>query len=300
MNTSTVFVRFASLLAALALAACSKSPPQLYPVNLSPAFKVGQKFSLVSDLTERTGSHTVITLPGIASPQNDDRSEDIAAHLEGDAEVLGIYPNGGIQKLSLTIKVVKASKDGKTVSGLPAAGVKIVAATEGEQTAISVDGKAADAGLTQIFNELLDLHEEKLPPQDLFGANTPEPVGGTWPVNSSAVEASLKKSSGGEVKDIKGTMKLAAVTGTGASQVLEVSGEISVASLKLPLPAVITIDSGTITSNLSFSIPVATSGALKTSRRMAMKTLGHGSPNGATVKTEITGQQSYQSILTFQ
>jgi len=310
MNMPLGFARLAIASAIFAIAGCSKSgensatpppPPQLYSINLSPAFKIGQKFSLVSDLSEKSQSHTVINLPGIALPQNDDRSEGLAADLEGEAEVLGVFPNGGMQKLSLTVKAIKVSKNGKAIPGLPATGAKIIAERTGDKIAISVNDQAADADVTSALNELIALDDDKFTLQDLCGSKVPVALGATWPVNSADVEDSLKSSLGGEFTGAKGTMKLESIKGVGADQIATVSGGFAIDSYKPTLPAVMTIDSGVITSSFSCLIPATTGkSALKIMKSMNMKTQAHGSPNGATVKLELTGQQIRNTVMTFQ
>lgn len=97
-----------------------------YQVNLSPPFKVGQKFSLAANVTSKMQMHMAITLLGVPT-LGPSKSEASSVQLEAEGEVLAIFPNGSPQKISLTLKSLAATKDAKPVPHLPTAGAVIVA-----------------------------------------------------------------------------------------------------------------------------------------------------------------------------
>ncbi len=297
----------ATALAAILLAGCSKSeqaaaPAKTYTINLSPAYKVGQKFTVVSTVSEANHSHIVLYMKGVDTPQNDYEDKKFSGQLEADGEVLGVFPNGGLQKISLTVKSITAMRNEAALAGLPKAGAKIVAAREGDKVAISVDDQAAEATVTTVINELVPLDDDKFALQDLFGAKHSVPVGGTWPVNGADIADSLiARGIATKATGAKGSMKLDSIKGDGDSQVTVISGNFSVDSLTLPLPDTITVDSGSLTATVSCTIPDSTAkDALKISKKLTTKTLGHGDVSGASMKLDITGEQTRDITLTPQ
>ncbi|HVU37616.1 MAG TPA: hypothetical protein VHC95_04735 [Opitutales bacterium] len=274
---------------ALALAACA---PKLYTLNLSPPSQVGWKFALTSSIDEQSHSHTIIQLPGVAGSQSDDRDEQFTGRLEGDGEVIKVYPNGGIQELYVLVKVLEASRGGKVVPNLPGPGAKIVAEREGDKIALSVDGKPADPAATEALNELILLDDEKLTSQQLFGPQAPVSVGSTWPVDPNAVSDVLKSGLGGSADGAKGTMQFKSVDGSGAAQTATLTGDFSTLAYKPAMPSGIVVDSGSIQGNLTWMVPTGPDkGTVTISRVLTMSIKAHGSPNGITLQLEISGQQ---------
>lgn len=282
---------------ALAWAACA---PKLYTINLSPASQVGWKFTLTSNIDEQSHSHTIIRLPGVAGSQSDDRDEQFTGHLEGDGEVLRVYPNGGIQELYVLVKELEASRGGKAVPNLPGPGAKIVAAREGDKISLSVDGKPADPAATEALNELILLDDDKAASQPLFGPKTPVSVGNTWPVDSAAVANALKSGLGGDADGATGTMKFQSVEGAGSAQTATLVGDFSTLAYKPNLPQGIVVDSASIMGNMTWIVPTGPDkGTVTISRVLTMSIKAHGSPNGVTLQLEIGGQQKRFFAMAF-
>jgi len=297
------FVRrpaFAVAIAAMALvlAACA---PKLYTINLSPPHSVGSKFSLYSDISEKSASHAVINLPGISSPQHDDRNEEFIGHLEGDGEVLGVFPNRGIQKISLTVKVIQITRGGTAVKNLPAHGAKIVASRQGDKIAISVDDKPVDTPVADALNELIWLDDEKSSTQECFGPKSPVKIGATWTVDPGVVEDILKSGLGGGAKDASGTMKLEAVNGSGENQAAKLTGDFAIKAYKPELPSTMQVDFSSIFGAMSWTVPTNSNskGVFKFNRALTIMIHAHGSPNGGSLTLGIDGNQDRFIKITF-
>jgi len=101
-----------------------------YTINLSPPHQIGQKFGLVADSNENMHGSIAFVVLGVPT-LGPGLNEVTLTHLEADAEVLAVFPNGRIQKMALTVKTFSATKDGKPIPHvqLPAAGAKIVVET---------------------------------------------------------------------------------------------------------------------------------------------------------------------------
>jgi len=293
-------IAIAVALVPLALTACSKNgqstaPAAVYSVNFSPSFKIGQKFSLVSEVSEKNHSRILLNLAGVPTPQNDYRDLEFSGRIAGEGEILGVFPNGGIQKMALLIQTFDAAKDGVGIPKLPVAGTKIIASREGSKIAISVDGQAADATVTAAINEFLPLDDEKYSLQELYGPPKPVSVGADWPINSVGLGNSLVDSGiAAEANGARGNMKFESIK----DGIETLSGIFTIDSFKLPLPTTMTIDSGTITVSLSCQIPISTvNGKLKVIKSLSTKTQAHGEVSGANMKLEITGQQTRETSI---
>ncbi len=288
----------AALAAALALSACA---PKLYTLNLSRARQTGEKFSLVSSITELSQSHSVISFPGGHSPQSDDRDIAFAAQLEGEGEVLAVFPNGGIQKLSFTLKSITATRGGKPVANLPAPGAHITAFRKDDGVAISVNDQPADPAVTDALNELILLGDEKSTPQEMFGTPTPVKVGATWAPSSPAMEEALKGDLGGKSNGASGTMQLASVQGSGDSAAATVTGNFTMQEYKPGLPSTMKLDAATITGALSWTVPVtAAKGSVTFSRELRMSITAHGNPNDTSLKLTVSGVQKRSVQMVFR
>jgi hypothetical protein len=290
-----------SLLAALGtvlfLPACA---PKLYTLNLSRPCQVGWKFSLASSINERSQSHTNLTFPGVTAPQSDDRDQEFTAQLAGDGEVLGIFPNGGIQKLSVTVKSLTATRAGKPVANLPGPGAKITAAREGDKISLSVDGQPADVAVTDVLNELILLDDAKATVQDLFGPKTPVKVGATWTVDSAAIQDALQSGLGGKSSGAKGQMKLESVQGFGAGESATLAGNFSIEQYAPDLPSAMKLDAAQIKGAMVWTVPVtAVHGDIKFTRNMTMTMTAHGNPNDIAVKLAVTGEQKRSLEMNF-
>lgn len=188
-----------SVLALTALVGCSKSnepaapaTPKTYTIALSPAFKVGQKFSVVTDLSHSEQTKIAITIPGMPTPQDQNQNTEMSAHIEADGEILAVYPNGSPQKIALTLKSITATNDKTALPNLPAAGAKIVVAKTGTDASVTVNDQPADVGIAKVLRDVFDLGDEKHTDQTLFGPKAPVAIGDTWPVDFGGFDCLLQ------------------------------------------------------------------------------------------------------------
>jgi len=270
-----------------------------YTVNISPASKVGQKETLVIDLDSKSINEIAITIPGTPAPQNQNQNVEVVAHLEGEGEVLAVFPNGEMQKGSLTVKAFTATQNGQSMPGLPAAGAKIVAEKTGTATTYTVDDKPAGADVAAVLQKVLTMNDGKHTDQEIFGPQNPVAVGATWPVNSAKMMEGLKEDLGA-VTGVNGTMKLDSITGTGANQVATVSGNFTIEGVQPPMPPGVTIDSSAFGGGLSGSVPATTtSGTAKLTMTMNGKIAAHGDMGGASLKVNTTVDEKRTETVTF-
>ena len=299
----------AAALTLLTLGACSKSndataaPPaaaKTYTLNLTPALVVGQKFSVVTDLSDTELTKITITVPGMPAPQDQNQNTSLVAHIEADGEVLAIYPNGSAQKIALTLKAITATNNQTALPNLPAAGAKVVVEKTAGSITVTVDGQPAPAGIGKILRDVFESGDEKYTNQAMFGPKAPVAIGDSWPVDSASLLSSFKQAIG-DVSAIKGTMKLDGLTGTGDGQVAEVSGTVNIDGFKPPLPAGVnmTIDSSSGLMHMAGSIPSIAKGTDKGSTSMTIKLEAHGEQQGLQLKISTSGEQKKTSTITF-
>jgi hypothetical protein len=296
--------------ALLLLAACSKSnepaaptPPKSpapanYSIDLSPAIKVGQKFSYTADLAQTQNFDISIT--GLPAAPGGPQGKKFTAHLEGEAEVLAVNPKGGVQKVAFTVKSLTAMDGDKLVPGLPTAGARIVGERKGKDTTITIDGKPATDEISSAIGDTLPLDDDLHTDQELSGPTKPVSVGDTWPVNASAMVDEFKQQMDTELSDVKGTMKLDAVKGSGADQVANVSGGFSATAKPSDLPRFVTVDTSTATGTMSGAFPAtATKGTLTEAETLVMKVEAHGEQQGMATKINVTSEQKRSASATY-
>jgi len=309
MPTPSRLSVLASALTLLALAGCSKSnegsaaaaaSTAKYTVDLSPPYKVGQKFSVATDLSNTQHTTIVVTLPGMPTPQAQKQDSETAAHIEADGEILGIFPNGSPQKVALTLKNITATLNKAAVANLPAPGAKIIVEKSGASATVSMDGQPAADSIGRILRDIFDTGNDKYTDQTMFGAKSPVAVGDSWPVDSTLLIASFKEGIG-DVSNIAGTMKLTSLTGTGDSQVATVSGDVKIDGFKPPLPpgVTMTVDSSSGVLHVEGAIPAMDKGTEKESHSMTIKMEAHGDQQGAQLKISTSGEQKKTSVITF-
>jgi len=257
-------------LSAIPTANAADSAPT-YTINLAPANKVGTKFTLAVDASDKQQNSLLLTIPGAPAPQSQNQNEEVVAHLEGTAEVLAIYPNGSIQKIAITVKTLQATLNGQTMPGLPAAGAKIIGERTPTSKSYTVDGQPAPASTAKVLGIVFEFGDEKRTDQDVFGPKNPVTVGASWPVNSESMIAGLKEEMGAEISGASGTMKLESIAGSGDDQVATVSGNFSLSGVKPPMPPGMTIDSATMAGNISGSVPATTKGVENQTMSMSVE-----------------------------
>jgi hypothetical protein len=263
-------LRLGVLLVALSLAGCSRGPT--YNINLSPAWKVGQKFLYVSDAS----SDSLITVtadPGSAAAANNrSDGQTVHAHLEAQGETLTIFPNGSVHKSAFTLQALTATNDSGPVTGLPAAGAKIVAERDeyGEEN-FTVDGQAASPDVTNLLRMLIVPGDPKQTNQYKLGPSKPVAVGEEWDINSAAFLEQRDKFPGAQAAT--GKMKLISIAGTGDGQVAEVQGQYAVTGMTPP-SQMFTSGTGDLTGEYSGTIPAVTQGTMKEEFVMSIKVAG--------------------------
>ncbi len=292
-----------NLLLVLLLAACSKSEEPAAPapkpapvtIDLSPAIKVGQKFSYTADISEEAKQDlTISTLP----PQNQDSKSVV--HIEGETEVLSVNSKGGVQKVAFTIKNLTATQDGKPLADLPTPGTKIVGEIKGKDTIVTIDGKPAPDEVASAIGGALPLDDPFHTDQELSGPTKPVSVGDTWSINSAATIDLFKEEMDAELSDIKSTMKLDSLKGNGDGQEASVSGNFSATVKPQGLPQGVTLDTASATGTLSGNFPATTTkGTLTETKALSLRIDALVEQQGMQVKLSVTKDQKWSGSATF-
>jgi hypothetical protein len=305
-------MRIPSLLLAAGLAVAPAFQPsalcadtaaaKTYTVSFNPAWKVGEKFGVTSNPVSEM--HVVATMapPGQPAQTVQDQTQKKSAHFEADAEVLAVFPNGGLQKAAFTVKTFTGTASAAAEKELLPAGAKIVADKTGtsEKKTFTVDGQPAPAEVAKFLSDAVDLDSANHTDQDVFGSEAPMAVGGTWPINGTLlIESGLKKSFGADLT-CQGTMKLDAITGEGATQVATVSGTMVFDHVKAPLPPMLETKVAEVTGELAGSQPATHKGARSQKMKMKVKFVAEGVNNGAQMSATMEMTQQNKSELTYR
>jgi len=210
---------------ALAVLAVAADAPMPVKVNLSPAYKVGQKFHYSASMNYTMAQSKTRGDSGYAQKGF---GQSFAGQLEADGEVLAVFPNGSPKKISFVVKSISANTDVDDIAGLPAAGAKITVEGGTSGSSITIDDKPAVGQAGEAIGKLVFVGNEKLLELAALSPKDPVLVGATWPV------ANFDFLPGAKTPNAKiqasGQMKLDSVTGTGDSQTFAVSGQISLGS----------------------------------------------------------------------
>ncbi|HVU39225.1 MAG TPA: hypothetical protein VHC95_12900 [Opitutales bacterium] len=285
--------------AAPAAAAPAPATPAVktYQVNLNPPLKVGQKISLACDTSTTMDMAIEVSAPQMPAPQKQNQNQKSSVHLEADAEVLAVNPNGSPKKLSLTFKNIQATQNDAPVTGLPQAGDTVVAEfTDQNAKTFTKNGQPLAPALPAFVAEVIPVTAQGQSDQDLFGPKEAMPVGGTWAA-SPAVIAELAKT-GGTATGLDGVMKLDGIQGEGANQVATVSGKLKLTGVSLPLPAGVQATPGDCNIELSGTFPAAAKGALSESTTMTMTMSAEGDINGAHLRMGVNAKRTGTQTIT--
>ncbi len=210
---------------ALAVLAVAADAPVPVKVNLSPSYKVGQKFHYAASMTYTMAQSKIRGDSGYAQRGF---GQSFAGQLEADGEVLAVFPNGSPKKISFTVKSISANTDVDDIAGLPGAGAKITLEGGASGSLITIDDKPAVGQAGEAIGKLVFSGNEKLSELAALSPKEPVLVGATWPVANFDFLPGAKNPNA--KTQASGQMKLISVTGTGDSQTVSVSGQLSISS----------------------------------------------------------------------
>jgi hypothetical protein len=190
---------------------------QKHLLNLTPAWKVGQKFGYVADASIKL--HPTVSKPAAANTYALNNLE-ITSHIEGEGEVLATK-NGALTKMSLTVTAMNATSAGRPVDNKPIgtmqrptqifdAGVKVVIERdEAGRQIFTVDGKpligfisgsttspamnirsngrTTYSAVAYWLRMLIDLDDFQGTDQVVFGPKEAVALGESWPAKDQAL-----------------------------------------------------------------------------------------------------------------
>lgn len=196
-----------------------------YALKPERPFAVGDRYRLTS-----TGTNTMrFTANGHLLAKE---SESFTWEYEADVTVKAISANGQptAEEHQVTRLVVVLDGDGP-----PIAQPKVVAgAIENDVEAFSVDGKPADARMTNVLAAITDLDDgTKLDTNAVFGATGAMKIGDTWKVNSKAMADGWGSKFAdslmpAKAENITGTVSLTEATTIEGIAALRYSAEVAV------------------------------------------------------------------------
>jgi hypothetical protein len=186
-----------------------------YSLNLTPAWKVGQKFSYVADASMKM--HPTASNPSNTYALN---NLEMKSHIEGTGEVLEVK-DGALAKMSLTVTAMSASSGGRPVDNKPIgtmqrptqifdAGVKVVIERDeagrqiftvdgkplvgfimGNETSpamnVRSNGRTTYSAVAYWLRMLIDLDGFQGTDQSVFGPQAAVGLGESWPAKDQAL-----------------------------------------------------------------------------------------------------------------
>jgi len=269
-----------------------------YTVNLTTPWKVGQTYGFTIDSAESMRS--LLAMADKPDAPLKDQTQKRSVHMEADAQALAVFENGGLKKASFTVKTLRATLDGQPEREILPAGAKIVVESTGpEEKTYTVNGQPAADDVEAILKMAISLDDAKHTDQIIFGPKKPVAVGDSWQPDTALVLETIGKSFGAAASTTA-VMKLNAIHGEGANQVADISGSITMAGLKPPLPAQFTTKVGTFNAVLGGQIPATRHGkrteTLDASLHFVSEAAG---PGGASMLVTIDGTNKNVTVLVF-
>jgi len=283
--------------APVAPAISTPAPTATYKINLSPPFKVGQKYTLVNNTKSDLDVTLTISPPGAPTPQVQQIKQSNVIHLEADCAVLAITAEGQPKKLVLTVKALKASQNGQNIAGLPGAGDVITAESTGKRDkTFSISGQPLNPAVSNLLKTFIPVGRDGTNSQIMYGTKDPVAVGATW-VPGPAMLADLQDSMP-NVAGIQGGVKLESVAGSGDAQVARISGNFSILGATAPLSPPLNTIPAQCTVLLGGAFPATAKGTFDESLKMIMKLSGSTDAGGAHLKAEGTIIQDGTQTIT--
>jgi hypothetical protein len=225
------FLACAALAAAGLLVACSKSntdtapatapaaapapttpaAPTTYTINLTPPWKVGQKFGYVGEETN-----------------TDPDGHKSTVHLEAHGVVLELLPDGDPQTVEYIVTTLKVASADISPAEVPVTGSRIVTQyTVGDKLLIIANSHAVSDNLHDALEDILTLTGPRHPDQEVLGTTAPVAVAANWPINATAYMDNQGPDQGPPLKKVAGTMILGNVQGAGREQIGTVTGVVN-------------------------------------------------------------------------
>ena len=301
MKLSSLLLAVGLVLAPLFPTSGLAAAPKTYAVSLNPGWKMGEKFGIADAATMNMKVVVSLAPPGQPAQPVQQQQQKQSAHLEADAEVLAVYPNGGLQKVALTVKKLTGTGDDTPEKDILPAGAKVVAEKNGKLRTFTVDGSPAPAEaekfLKLVTSGLID--DPKHTDQDSMGPTDPVAVGGTWPINGEILTEDMKDDFGDAVT-CTGTVKLDSIKGEGDSQVAVISGSLTFEHMQPPIPAFV-IKSAEGKGELSGLQPATHKGVKAQTMGLTVKLVGEtAGPNGAQLSLNMEADQQMKGEITYR
>jgi hypothetical protein len=209
---------------------------KVYPIDLGRPAKVGEKFTVVSSVAQSSLIAIDAVNAGKPPTSIQRQNQQRVIHLEAEGEVLAVFPNGNVQEVALTVRILRITTDTDADSDVLKAGAKVTAERINQQTAFAVDGKPAAEAVAKVLHEVDPTGDSRQTQQEVFGPSHPVAVGETWTPNVllAAREIEDDKDFGDSIT-AEGNATLDAAQGDGEKEVATVSYHLDLTGMKAPL-----------------------------------------------------------------
>jgi hypothetical protein len=219
-----------------------------YPIRLSWPAVAGQR-GQIDAVSADEKSMRVVRADG----SNGVESKHARVAVRGAYEVISVGADGRASKSVLSHALVAADAgEGPLPDDPPqelASDARIEIIRGDADAIVTVDGHAASAELRAAIDEVIPLARTDAPPDDeVMGTDDPQPIGGSWPIESGLARESLT----GEVLRVQkgaitGQMTLDSVGAQGGVDCIEVVGSMDIEPFDLAqLPAGAHIEKGRV------------------------------------------------------
>ena len=219
---------------------------QDYEIRLARANKPGDQLNLSA--TGKLSMDSTQTL-GDAAPK--EQKQDITVQFEGVEKIVEVDAKGKETKITLTVDKLTQTVGSETTDVAPK-GTVITCSVSGKKQNYEIDGKAADPGVAQALDVVIQLSRGEPSDDEIFGTKEHKKKGDSWDINADLAKSSLAgQTGGGEVSDLSGKTTLDDVAGDN----LKVSALMK-GKAKPPLPPQIIVDDSSFDAKFTGTFPI--------------------------------------------
>lgn len=203
---------------------------QTYPIKFDRLKRVGDRYTISTIST--TEQHVTATMQGTVVSQQD---SGYAVHFTADAEVTGRDVDGTAIINYVVVKCVKYADEDTLELARP--GAEIIFRKSQREAGSRLESKNGDVSaesLKYVEDALAEIGSGHA--DEDIGTRKPQPVGGTWKINTKRAAEQLNESGSLNIKqkNIKGTAKLASVSEIEGMPAMSIQLDIDIDKVGLP------------------------------------------------------------------
>ncbi len=267
-----------------------------YAIKFDRPLKVGDRYHISSK-----GTQDRVTNVKAGDRVLPEKREALVADLTAEVEVLAVSPKGKEKKVLVTVSKFAFQSDGHSENLVPD-GTQLTVEYVNKKTEFSIDGHPADEKVSKALGVVFKLSSDETSDDVIFGTDQRQKVGQRWTMNSAAAAAALgtEFEAKFDAKDIQGGCRIQEVVPTAGGEALRIEGDLTLTSLKVPLPEGMKVRKGRVKSKLSGLMPVdSRQGLIEQGSSVDTEILAVGESSGVKIEVATKGLETRATRYTY-